>query len=146
MSLDGKARVIFAKFADGTKLFSTGKTKGDCKEFQKDLSRLIEWAVKQQMKFCVNKCNSGTGWCKTKNLNFSYTLHGVWTGDDRPGTRPWGHSGEPDEGIDPVCGSHENSKFYARDHEERNWIIMPLYKEEATIEVYKIMHYHGENG
>ncbi|XP_066465945.1 solute carrier family 2, facilitated glucose transporter member 9-like isoform X2 [Tiliqua scincoides] len=41
------------KFADDTKLFRVVKTRSDCEELQKDLSRLAEWAAKWQMRFNV---------------------------------------------------------------------------------------------
>ncbi|CAM5159894.1 unnamed protein product [Natator depressus] len=45
-----------AKFADDTKLFKIVKTKADCEELQKDLTKLSDWATKWQMKFNVDKC------------------------------------------------------------------------------------------
>ena len=45
-----------AKFADDTKLFHVVKTREDCEELQKDLSKLGEWATKWQMRFNVAKC------------------------------------------------------------------------------------------
>ncbi|CAM5156358.1 unnamed protein product [Natator depressus] len=45
-----------AKFADDTKLLKIVKTQADCKEIQKDLTKLGDWATKWQMKFNVGKC------------------------------------------------------------------------------------------
>ncbi|CAM4676294.1 unnamed protein product [Lepidochelys kempii] len=45
-----------AKFADDTKLLKIVKTKADCEELQKDLTKLSDWARKWQMKFNVGKC------------------------------------------------------------------------------------------
>uniref|UniRef100_A0A8C3P8K5 Gypsy retrotransposon integrase-like protein 1 n=1 Tax=Chrysemys picta bellii TaxID=8478 RepID=A0A8C3P8K5_CHRPI len=45
-----------AKFADDTKLLKIVKTKADCEELQKDLTKLSDWATKWQMKFNVDKC------------------------------------------------------------------------------------------
>uniref|UniRef100_A0A8C3F3S5 Reverse transcriptase domain-containing protein n=1 Tax=Chrysemys picta bellii TaxID=8478 RepID=A0A8C3F3S5_CHRPI len=45
-----------AKFADDTKLLKIVKTKADCDELQKDLTKLSDWATKWQMKFNVDKC------------------------------------------------------------------------------------------
>ncbi|CAM4598511.1 unnamed protein product [Caretta caretta] len=45
-----------AKFADDTKLLEIVKTKADCEELQKDLTKLSDWATKWQMKFNVDKC------------------------------------------------------------------------------------------
>ncbi|XP_066473251.1 zinc finger protein 614-like [Tiliqua scincoides] len=42
-----------AKFADDTKLFRVVKTRTDCEELQKDLSKLTEWAAKWQMRVNV---------------------------------------------------------------------------------------------
>ncbi|CAM5084504.1 unnamed protein product, partial [Eretmochelys imbricata] len=44
------------KFADDTKLFKIVKTKADCEELQKDLTKLSDWATKWQMKFNMDKC------------------------------------------------------------------------------------------
>ena len=44
------------KFADDTKLFQVVKTRRDCEELQKDLSKLAEWAAKWQMHFNIRKC------------------------------------------------------------------------------------------
>ncbi|CAM5115522.1 unnamed protein product [Eretmochelys imbricata] len=45
-----------AKFADDTKLLKIVKIQADCKELQKDLTKLGDWATKWQMKFNVGKC------------------------------------------------------------------------------------------
>ncbi|CAM4547301.1 unnamed protein product [Lepidochelys olivacea] len=45
-----------AKFADDTKLLKIIKSQADCKELQKDLSKLGDWVTKWQMKFNVDKC------------------------------------------------------------------------------------------
>ncbi|CAM4534756.1 unnamed protein product [Lepidochelys kempii] len=45
-----------AKFADDTKLLKIVKTKADCEELQKDLTKLSDLATKWQMKFNVDKC------------------------------------------------------------------------------------------
>ncbi|CAM5143004.1 unnamed protein product [Natator depressus] len=45
-----------AKFADDTKLLKIVKTKADCEELQKDLTKLSDWATKWQMKFNVDEC------------------------------------------------------------------------------------------
>ncbi|CAM5131339.1 unnamed protein product [Natator depressus] len=45
-----------AKFADDTKLLKIVKTKADCEELPKDLTKLSDWATKWQMKFNVDKC------------------------------------------------------------------------------------------
>lgn len=50
------------KIAD-IKLFRIAKTKSDCKEFQKDLSKLPEWATKWQMQFYVRKATVQCGAC-----------------------------------------------------------------------------------
>ncbi|CAM5152026.1 unnamed protein product [Natator depressus] len=44
-----------AKFADDTKLLKIVKSQADCKELQKYLSELCDWATKWQMKFSVDK-------------------------------------------------------------------------------------------
>ena len=63
-----------AKFADDTKLFRVVKTKRDCEELQKDLSKLGEWAEKWQMRFNVKKCK--VMHIGAKNQNFTYRLMG----------------------------------------------------------------------
>ncbi|CAM5124147.1 unnamed protein product [Natator depressus] len=45
-----------AKFSDDTKLLKIVKTKADCEELQKGLTKLSDWATKWQMKFNVDKC------------------------------------------------------------------------------------------
>ena len=63
-----------AKFADDTKLFRVVKTRRDCEELQKDLSKLEEWAAKWQMRFNVGKCK--VMHIGAKNPNFKYRLTG----------------------------------------------------------------------
>ena len=45
-----------AIFADDTKLSRLVKTRRDCEELQKDLSKLGEWVAKWQMCFSMRKC------------------------------------------------------------------------------------------
>ena len=45
-----------AKFADDTKLFQVVKTRRDCEELRKNLSKLGEWVAKWQMHFNIRKC------------------------------------------------------------------------------------------
>ncbi|CAM5126087.1 unnamed protein product [Eretmochelys imbricata] len=40
----------------GGKLLKLVKTKADCEELQKDLTKLSDWVTKWQMKFNVDKC------------------------------------------------------------------------------------------
>ncbi|CAM4508925.1 unnamed protein product [Caretta caretta] len=58
-----------AKFADGTKLLKTVKSKADCKELQRDLRKLGDWATKWQMKFNVMYIGK-------HNLNYTYKTKG----------------------------------------------------------------------
>ncbi|CAM4652894.1 unnamed protein product [Caretta caretta] len=44
-----------AKFADDTELLKIVKTKADCEEPQKDLTKLSDWATKREIKFNVDK-------------------------------------------------------------------------------------------
>lgn len=44
------------KFAVDTQLFKVVRMKADCEELHKDVKRLCDWAIKQQMKFSVDKC------------------------------------------------------------------------------------------
>ena len=64
-----------AKFADDRKLFWGVKTRRDCEEFQKDVSKLREWVVKWQMCFNTRKCKVMHIGAK-KFQNFSYKLIG----------------------------------------------------------------------
>ena len=63
-----------AKFADDTELFWVVKTRWDCEELQKDLSKLGEWQAKQQICFNIRKCKIMH--IGAKNQNFSYQLMG----------------------------------------------------------------------
>ncbi|CAM4639967.1 unnamed protein product [Lepidochelys kempii] len=63
-----------AKFADDTKLLKIVKTQPDCKELQKDLSKLDDWATKWQMKFNVDKCK--VMHIGKHNPNYTYTMMG----------------------------------------------------------------------
>ena len=63
-----------AKFANCTKLFQVVKTRRDCDQLQKDLSKLGEWAAKWQMCFNIRKYKvMHTG---AKNQNFIHQLMG----------------------------------------------------------------------
>lgn len=60
-------------FADDTKLFRAVRKRTNCKELQKDLTRLSDSTVKRHIKFCVDKCKvMGMG----KN-NPSFTVIGT---------------------------------------------------------------------
>uniref|UniRef100_A0A8C3HZR7 Reverse transcriptase domain-containing protein n=1 Tax=Chrysemys picta bellii TaxID=8478 RepID=A0A8C3HZR7_CHRPI len=64
-----------AKFADDIKLLKIVKTKADCEELQKDLTKLSDWATKWQMKFNVDTCkvmHSGKN-----NPNYTYNMMGA---------------------------------------------------------------------
>ncbi|CAM5119150.1 unnamed protein product [Natator depressus] len=64
-----------AKFADDTKLLKIVKTKADCEELQKALTKLSDWATKWQMKFHVDKCKvMHTG---KNNPNYTYNMMGA---------------------------------------------------------------------
>ncbi|CAM5106410.1 unnamed protein product [Eretmochelys imbricata] len=64
-----------AKFADDTKLFKIVKTKADCEELQKALTKLTDWATKWQMKLNVDKCKvMHTG---KNNPNDTYSTMGA---------------------------------------------------------------------
>ena len=63
-----------AKFADDMKLFWVVKTRRDCEELQKDLSKLGEWVAKWQMHFNIRKCK--VMHIGAKNQNFIYQLMG----------------------------------------------------------------------
>ncbi|CAM5124383.1 unnamed protein product, partial [Natator depressus] len=61
-----------AKFADDTKLLKIVKTKADCEELQKDLTKLGHWATKWQMKFNVDKCK--VMHIGKNNPNYTYNM------------------------------------------------------------------------
>ncbi|CAM5148917.1 unnamed protein product [Eretmochelys imbricata] len=63
-----------AKFADDTKLLKIVKTKADCEEVQKDLTKLSDWATKWQMKFNVDKCK--VMHIGKNNPNYTYNMMG----------------------------------------------------------------------
>ncbi|CAM5109917.1 unnamed protein product [Eretmochelys imbricata] len=63
-----------AKLADDTKIFKIVKSQADCKELQKDLSKLGDWATKWQMKFNVDKCKVMR--IGKHNPNNTYTMMG----------------------------------------------------------------------
>ena len=63
-----------AKFADDTKLLKIVKTKADCEELQKDLTKLSDWATKWQMKFNVDKCK--VMHIGKNNPNYTYNMMG----------------------------------------------------------------------
>ncbi|CAM4543822.1 unnamed protein product [Lepidochelys kempii] len=58
-----------AKFADNTKLLKIVKTKADYEELQKDLTKLSDWATKEQMKFNVD---INAHWKKYPQLYIQY--------------------------------------------------------------------------
>lgn len=63
-----------ARFVDDTKLFRVVKAKNVCEDLQKDLSKVVEWALQWQMSFIIS-----IRWClqgQKNNLIFSYTLVG----------------------------------------------------------------------
>ncbi|CAM5156922.1 unnamed protein product [Natator depressus] len=62
------------KFAGGTKLLKIVKSKGDCEEQQKDLSKLGHWATKWQVKFNVDK--SKVMHIGRHNANCAYKMMG----------------------------------------------------------------------
>ncbi|CAM5132666.1 unnamed protein product [Eretmochelys imbricata] len=64
-----------AKFADDTKLLRIVKTKTDCEELQKDLTKLSDWATKWQMKFNVDKYK--VMHIGKNNPNYTYTMMGA---------------------------------------------------------------------
>ncbi|CAM5150171.1 unnamed protein product [Eretmochelys imbricata] len=64
-----------AKFADDTKLLKVVKTKADCEELQKDLTKLSDWATKWQMKFTVDKCK--VMHIRKNNPNYTYNMMGA---------------------------------------------------------------------
>ncbi|CAM5109632.1 unnamed protein product [Eretmochelys imbricata] len=64
-----------AKFADDTKLLKILKTKADCEELQKDLTKLSDWATKWQMKFNVDKCK--VMHIGKNNPNYTYNMMGA---------------------------------------------------------------------
>ncbi|CAM5175590.1 unnamed protein product [Natator depressus] len=64
-----------AKFADDTKLLKIVKTKADCEAFQKDLTKLSDWATKWQMKFNVDKCK--VMHIGKDNPNYTYNMMGA---------------------------------------------------------------------
>uniref|UniRef100_A0A8C4XYG1 Reverse transcriptase domain-containing protein n=1 Tax=Gopherus evgoodei TaxID=1825980 RepID=A0A8C4XYG1_9SAUR len=64
-----------AKFADDTKLLKIVKTKADCEELQKDLTKLSDWATKWQMKFKVDKCK--VMHIGKNNPNYTYNMMGA---------------------------------------------------------------------
>uniref|UniRef100_A0A8C8SCV0 Reverse transcriptase domain-containing protein n=1 Tax=Pelusios castaneus TaxID=367368 RepID=A0A8C8SCV0_9SAUR len=64
-----------AKFADDTKLLKIVKTKADCEELQKDLTKLSDWASKWQMKFNVDKCK--VMHIGKNNPNYTYNMMGA---------------------------------------------------------------------
>ncbi|CAM5105037.1 unnamed protein product [Natator depressus] len=64
-----------AKFADDTKLLKIVKTKADCEELQKDLTKLSDWATKWQMKCNVDKCN--VMHIGKNNPNYTYNTMGA---------------------------------------------------------------------
>ncbi|CAM5114425.1 unnamed protein product [Natator depressus] len=61
-----------AKFADDTKLLKIVKTKADCEELQKGLTKLSDWATKWQMKFNVEKCK--VMHIGKNNPNYTYNM------------------------------------------------------------------------
>ncbi|CAM4557507.1 unnamed protein product [Lepidochelys olivacea] len=61
-----------AKFADDTKLLKIVRTKTDCEELQKDLTKLSDWATKWQMKFNVDKCK--VMHIGKNNPNYTYNM------------------------------------------------------------------------
>ncbi|CAM4590472.1 unnamed protein product [Lepidochelys kempii] len=64
-----------AKFADGTKLFKIVMSKADCKELQKDLTKLDDWATKWKMKLNVYKCKVMHN--RKHDPNYTYKMMGV---------------------------------------------------------------------
>ncbi|CAM5097662.1 unnamed protein product [Natator depressus] len=64
-----------AKFADDTKLLKIVKTKADCEELQKDLTKLSDWATKCQMKFNADKCK--VMHIGKNNPNYTYNMMGA---------------------------------------------------------------------
>uniref|UniRef100_A0A8C3H706 Reverse transcriptase domain-containing protein n=1 Tax=Chrysemys picta bellii TaxID=8478 RepID=A0A8C3H706_CHRPI len=64
-----------AKFADDTKLLKIVKSKADCEELQKDLTKLSDWATKWQMKFNVDKCK--VMHIGKNNSNYTYNMMGA---------------------------------------------------------------------
>ncbi|CAM5088479.1 unnamed protein product [Eretmochelys imbricata] len=64
-----------AKFVDDTELLKIVKTKADCKELQKDLTKLSDWATKWQMKFNVGKCK--VTHIGKNNPNYTYNMMGT---------------------------------------------------------------------
>ncbi|CAM4625917.1 unnamed protein product [Caretta caretta] len=64
-----------AKFAKDTKLLKIVKTKADCEELQKDLTKLSDWATKWQMKFIVDKCK--VMHIGKNNPNYTYNMMGA---------------------------------------------------------------------
>ncbi|CAM4642329.1 unnamed protein product [Lepidochelys kempii] len=63
-----------AKFADDTKLLKIVKTKADCEELQKDLTKLSDWATKWQMKFHADQCK--VMHIGKYNPNYTYKMMG----------------------------------------------------------------------
>uniref|UniRef100_A0A8C3FA90 Reverse transcriptase domain-containing protein n=1 Tax=Chrysemys picta bellii TaxID=8478 RepID=A0A8C3FA90_CHRPI len=64
-----------AKFADDTKLLKIVKTKADCDELQKDLTKLSDWTTKWQMKCNVDKCK--VMHIGKNNPNYTYNMMGA---------------------------------------------------------------------
>ena len=87
------------KFADDMKLLWVVKTRRDCEEFQKALSKLGEWAAKLQMHFSLRKCK--VLYIGAKNQNFIYWVMGseLSVMDQE---RDLG--GQLDESVNIVCG------------------------------------------
>ncbi|CAM4589481.1 unnamed protein product [Caretta caretta] len=63
-----------AKFADDTKVLKIVKSRADCEELQKDLSKLGDGATKLQMKFNVDKCK--VMHIGKHNPNYTYKMMG----------------------------------------------------------------------
>ncbi|CAM5102996.1 unnamed protein product [Eretmochelys imbricata] len=64
-----------SKFADDTKLLKEVKTKADCEELQKDLTKLNDWGTKWQMKFNVDKYK--VMHIGKNNPNYTYNMMGA---------------------------------------------------------------------
>ncbi|CAM4470707.1 unnamed protein product [Lepidochelys olivacea] len=74
-NLEKGVNSVVAKFADDTKLLKIVKTKADCEELQKDLTKLRDWATKWQMKFYVDKYKLMH--IGKNNPNYTYNMMGA---------------------------------------------------------------------
>uniref|UniRef100_A0A8C3FHN3 Reverse transcriptase domain-containing protein n=1 Tax=Chrysemys picta bellii TaxID=8478 RepID=A0A8C3FHN3_CHRPI len=79
-----------ANFADDTKLLKIVKTKADCEELQKDLTKLSDWATKWPMKFNVDKCK--VMHLGKNNPSYTYNMMGANLATTNQ-ERSWSHHG-----------------------------------------------------